>query len=225
MPIMINCFCHLISFGISGCLVLGNFQNTHVLADISTSLMPDILSFFPILWLNLASVIVSEHAISIVCSQGLINCLSQDLASSPAAVVRFALYSWTTSYSSTLFLFPLSCSLHITCPFSIPSLYGHGSLSAPGLYAWLQVLFFGSMPFPSSYKSHFPQSLLYHICCMFQFLMTVLVTYFPACHSLCSYAVVQASGFEMIIGLGTSLWVCLVWEGILFLGYCLLSEF
>lgn len=119
MPIMINCFCHLISFGISGCLVLGNFQNTHVLADISTSLMPDILSFFPILWLNLASVIVSEHAISIVCSQGLINCLSQDLASSPAAVVRFALYSWTTSYSSTLFLFPVS----VLCTSHVPSLF------------------------------------------------------------------------------------------------------
>ena len=42
------------------------------------------------------------------CSQGLSTCLSHYLPPSAAAVVRCALYTWSTSFSCSLYLFPVS---------------------------------------------------------------------------------------------------------------------
>jgi hypothetical protein len=47
-----------------------------------------------------------------------------------------------------------------------------------------------------------------------------VVTCYPGYYGLCSYTGIYASGFGMIIGLGTDFWVSLDRMGILFLSFC-----
>ena len=105
--------------------------------------------------MNLASVVGNVQAISVACSQRLSTCLNHYLPPSTAAVVRCALYTWSTSFSCSLYFFPVSVLYKAP---SVVFLYSHPTHSAPYKCASLQVLLCASIRSLDSHSFHFQKT-------------------------------------------------------------------